>query len=165
VTRWPTPTGKPFWPALYNHLFNDFAKTVGATPDGRRWGDPIGEHYSPAPGKATNGPTAVINSAVKGPLAEACGSSIFHVSLSRSMAPMNDEGRLLLRSLIDGALKQGIAVMNTAIYDVSVLREARENPEMHQDLVVRVWGYSARFVDLCEDMQDHIIQRAVPTGE
>ena len=165
VTQWPTPTGKPFWPALYNHLFNDFAKTVGATPDGRRWGDPIGEHYSPTPGKATSGPTAVINSAVKGPLAEACGSSIFHISLSRSMAPMNSEGRILLRSLIDGALQQGVAVMNTAIYDVSVLREARANPETHQDLVVRVWGYSARFVDLCEDMQDHIIQRAVSTGD
>ena len=78
---------------------------------------------------------------------------------------MNREGRMLLRGLIDGALQQGVAVMNTAIYDVSVLREARANPEMHQDLVVRVWGYSARFVDLCEDMQDHIIQRAVSMGE
>ena len=161
VKRWPTPTGKPFWPALYNHLFNDFAKTVGATPDGRRWNDPIAEHYSPTPGQARSGPTAVIRSAARGPLADACGSSVFHISLSRSMAPRNAEGRQLLRGLIGGALQQGVAVMNTAIYDVSALRDAKANPEHHADLIVRVWGFSARFVELCEEMQDHIIQRAV----
>ena len=165
VKRWPTPTGKPFWPALYNHLFNDFTKVIGATPDGRRWNDPIAEHYSPTPGKATSGPTAVIRSAARGPLADACGSSIFHISLSRSMAPRNSEGRQLLRGLIGGALQQGVAVMNTAIYDLSALRDAQVNPERHQDLIVRVWGFSARFVELCEDMQDHIIRRAVQDGE
>ena len=162
VKGWPTPTGKPYWPALYNHLFNDFARTVGATPDGRRWGDPIAEHYSPTPGRARSGPTAVIRSAVRGPLADACGSSVFHISLSRSMAPRNAEGRQLVRGLIGGALQQGVAIMNTAIYDVSALRDAKKNPERHQDLIVRVWGFSARFVELCEEMQDHIIERALP---
>ena len=161
VKQWPTPTGKPFWPALYNHLFNDFTKMVGATPDGRRWNDSIGEHYSPTPGKATSGPSAVIRSASKGPLSDACGSSIFHISLGRSMAPRNADGKELLRGLIGGALQQGVAVMNTAIYDVSSLREAQNDPEKHQDLIVRVWGFSARFVELCEDMQNHIIQRAL----
>ncbi|MDP6015192.1 MAG: glycine radical domain-containing protein, partial [Candidatus Latescibacteria bacterium] len=77
----------------------------------------------------------------------------------RTMVPRNDEGRQLLRGLIGGAMDQGVAVMNTAIYDVAALKEAQMNPEGHQDLIVRVWGFSARFVELSADMQDHVIQR------
>jgi formate C-acetyltransferase len=164
VVRHPTPTGKPFWPALYDFLFNDFAKIVGATPDGRRWRDPIGEHYSPTPGRARKGPTAIIRSAAKGPLYEACGSSIFHISLARSMAPANESGAAVVRQLLDAALQMGVAVMDVAIYDVEALKDAKRHPELHEDLIVRVWGFSARFVDLCDDMQDHIIARAVTGG-
>ena len=51
--------------------------------------------------------------------------------------------------------------MSTAIYDVAMMRDAKLHPERHEDLVVRVWGYSARFIDLAEDMQDHIIARVI----
>ena len=161
VKAHPTPTGKPIWPALFNHTYNDEAKIVGATPDGRRWKDAICEHYSPTPGRARRGPTAVIRSAAKGPLAEACGTSIFNVSLSRTMFPRTEHGVELLRHLLQGALKLGAAVMNVAIYDVALLRKAQQNPQGHEDLIVRVWGYSARFVDLSDDQQDHIIARTI----
>ncbi len=164
VEKHPTPNGKPIWPALYNFVFNDTAKIVGATPDGRRWQDPVAEHYSPTPGRAKLGPTAVIRSAAKGPLAEACGSSIFHVSLGRSMAPANDEGKELLQWLVRTALDLDVAVMNIAIYDVKTLKEAKLHPEQYEDLIVRVWGFSARFIDLCDDMQAHIIERAIGTA-
>ncbi len=36
LVRYPTPSGKPLWPALYNFLFNDHAKLLGASPDGRK---------------------------------------------------------------------------------------------------------------------------------
>ncbi len=155
------PDGKPVWPALYNFLFNDTTQIVGATPDGRRWQDPVAEHYSPTPGRAKSGPTAVIHSAAKGPLAEACGSSIFHISLSRGMVRQDEGGQRLLMSLMRSALQLEVAVMNIAIYDVAELRRAKAQPERYADLVVRVWGFSARFIDLCEEMQDHIIERAI----
>ena len=161
VSSCSTPTGKPFWPAFYNYLFNDHAKFVGATPDGRRWKDPIAEHYSPTPGRARRGPTAVIRSAAKGPLADACGSSVFHVSLTRSTAPATAQGQALLRQLVGAALKLGVAEMGINIYDVGALRDAQLHPERHEDLIVRVWGFSARFVTLSDDMQDHIIARAI----
>ena len=137
---------------------------MGATPDGRRWQDPVSEHYSPTPGRAKLGPTAVIRSAAKGPLAKACGSSIFHVSLSRSMAPANEAGKELVQWLVRTALDLDVAVMNIAIYDVETLRKARLHPEQYEDLIVRVWGFSARFIDLCDDMQTHIIERAIGTA-
>jgi pyruvate-formate lyase len=161
IARYPTPSGKPLWPALYNFLFNDHAKFLGATPDGRKWRDPIGEHYSPTPGHARSGPTALIRSAAKGPLADACGSSIFHVSLSRDVVSRDGHGLNLMRGLVEGALEQGAAVMNIAVYDIDRMRDAQAHPEKHKDLVVRVWGFSARFVDLSSDMQAHIIQRTL----
>lgn len=164
VKAYPTPTGKPIWPALFNHTYNDEAKIVGATPDGRRWKDPICEHYSPTPGRARNGPTAVIRSATQGPLADACGTSIFNLSLSRTLFPRTPGGVALLRGLLQGAIQHGAAVMNVAIYDVALLREAKRKPETHEDLIVRVWGYSARFIDLSDDQQDHIIARTIASG-
>jgi len=161
VVACPTPDGKPFWPALYDFLFNYQTTITGATPDGRRWKEPVAEHYSPTPGRARRGPTAVIRSAAKGPLAQACGSSVFHISLSRGTIPENDAGRSLLQGLFTAALKMGVAVMNIAIYDVAALQEAKRHPEGHEDLIVRVWGFSARFVDLSDEMQDHIIARAM----
>ncbi len=164
VVDYPTPTGKPFWPALYNFLFNDETKVVGATPDGRRWNEPMSEHYSPTPGRARKGPTALVRSAVKGPLGDACGLSVFHISLSRSIVPNDKRGIALLSQLNSTALRLGAAVMNVAIYDVDALRAAQAAPELYQDLIVRVWGFSARFVDLSDDMQNHIIARVSQAG-
>jgi pyruvate-formate lyase len=39
------------------------------------------------------------------------------------------------------------------------LRDAQESPEKHEDLLVRVAGYSARFIDLTPPTQEEIIQR------
>ena len=161
VAAYPSPTGVPFWPALFNFLFNDHAKVVGATPDGRRWQDPIGEHYSPTPGRARQGPTAVIRSAAKGPHDLACGTSVLNLSLNRTLVPNNDEGKVLLAQLCQTALGMGLAVMSTSIYDVAALRRAQREPDQYRDLIVRVWGFSARFVELAVDMQEHIIARAI----
>ncbi|MCY2926319.1 MAG: hypothetical protein NT031_12930, partial [Planctomycetota bacterium] len=63
--------------------------------------------------------------------------------------------------LIQAALKLGVTQMNTAIYDLEALKDAQVHPERHADLIVRVWGFSARFVGLSREMQDHILARAV----
>jgi len=39
------------------------------------------------------------------------------------------------------------------------LRAARENPEQHRDLVVRVSGFSAYYVELSDDVQEDILRR------
>ena len=58
----------------------------------------------------------------------------------------------------------GLGNMTIGIYDKELLREAQRNPEAHKDVIVRVWGYSARFVDLCEEMQEHVISRIPEVG-
>ncbi|MBR0158133.1 MAG: hypothetical protein IJM24_03505 [Clostridia bacterium] len=154
-------TGFRIWPALLGFMFVQESVYTGATPDGRRWKDPIGEHYSPAPGRAKKGPTAAIASAKKGPLAEAFGVAPIHISLSRSMAPKNEAGRKLLNELLLGALESGLQFINIACYSREEMEDARIHPERHGDLIVRVWGYCARFVDLSPEMQEHVMARAL----
>ncbi len=161
VREHPSASGKPIWPCLFNHSYVATAQACGATPDGRRWMDPVGEHFSPTPGRAVSGPTAVIRSAAKAPLADCVGVAVFHVALDRRSVAADPAGRLRLRGLIQAALKLGVTQMNTALYDIDALKDAKLHPERHKDLIVRVWGFSARFVGLSEDMQNHIIARAV----
>ena len=51
--------------------------------------------------------------------------------------------------------------MNIAVYDEERLRGAQRHPEGNEDLIVRVWGYSARFIDLSPEMQEHVISRII----
>ncbi|MBQ7383219.1 MAG: hypothetical protein IJV72_00320 [Clostridia bacterium] len=152
------------WPALLGYLFVQEAHFTGATPDGRRWKEPIAEHFSATPGKAVNGPTALIDSAAKAPLAKAYGTAPVHVTLPRTLVPRNEEGEELMKRLVRVAVKKGFLMLNIGIYDVDAMRKAQKNPEQYADLIVRVWGYSARFIDLSEDMQEHVITRVGTQG-
>ena len=151
--------GTRILPALYDFLFSNHEKIVGATPDGRKWKDRICEHYSPTPGVSHLGPTKIINSSAKGPLARAVGTSPLYLSLPRSLITDDRRGLDAIIALNKSAIEKGICVFNLAIYDIDLLREAQAHPEGHEDIVVRVWGYCARFIDLQPDIQNHVIAR------
>lgn len=147
-------------PALLGWKFLQEAYGIAATPDGRHYKDPIAEHYCATPGKGLNGPTAIINSVSKSKnaIAKAIGTCGVHITLPSELG--NDENAYaIMDSLVDTAFKQGLNQINIAVYDVDLLRKAQKNPEKHTDIIVRVWGYCARFVDLCKEMQEHIISR------
>jgi len=147
--------------ALLGWRFVEEAYGTGAMPDGRRRKDPIAEHYCATPGKATNGVTALINSIAKGPLSRALGVAPTHISLPRSIVPTEEEGVPILRAIDEACLLKGLMQFNIAIYDADLLRKAQADPERYGDVIVRVWGFSARFVDLSREMQEHIIHRAL----
>ena len=145
-------------PALIGWRFVDEAYAIAATPDGRRYADPIAEHYCATPGRAKNGPTAILRSVSKArdQIARAAGITACHLSLPRNLG--ENELEILdgiSRSMVDG----GLSYLSIGIYDAEILRKAQKNPEQYQDVIVRVWGYSARFVDLCVEMQEHVIAR------
>lgn len=159
VKKYRGPNGQPILPGLYNHLFHYTAYSVGPTPDGRRYGDPVGEHLSPTPGTAKLGPTAVINSLCKVNIAEQVFGSTLHLSLPRNILQGVDEPGSVLTSLLKTFIAQGGAVLNLSVLDAHQLREARLNPEKYEDLMVRVWGFSYYFTRLSREMQDHVIAR------
>ena len=164
-TRWldeyRADTGFAIMPALLGWRFLEEAHGVAATPDGRHYADPIAEHFCATPGKAANGPTAHIRSISKAyeAIAKAIGVCAVHITLPRNLGNNDAQSLAILDGMAQAAIQGGMNQMNVAIYDADLLRQAQKDPENHQDVIVRVWGYSARFVDLCQEMQDHVISR------
>lgn len=154
-------TGFAVMPAFYGWLFVTEAHAVAATPDGRKYADPIAEHFCATPGRAVNGPTAQIVSAGKcrDAIARATGISVFHLTLPRNLGNSDEDGIEVLDSLDQMMVDCGLSNMTIGIYDRELLRRAQADPENHKDLIVRVWGYSAHFVELSREMQEHVISR------
>ena len=159
VNGYRSENGKRVWPGLYDIDFKISANITGASPDGRKFRDPIGEHCSPTPGMAKKGPTAIIESAARLPLRNGYASSPIHLTLDKGSFIMGAEKEKILYTLLSEAGERGIPVLNISMYSKEELMEAKIHPEHYPDLVVRVWGFNARFVELDEELQEHIIRR------
>lgn len=159
VNGYQSEKGKRVWPGLYDIDFKISANITGASPDGRKFRDPIGEHCSPTPGMAKKGPTAILESAARLPLREGYASSPLHLTLDKGSFIMGAEKEKILYTLLSEAGERGIPVLNISMYSKEELMEAKNHPEHYPDLVVRVWGFNARFVELDEELQEHIIRR------
>ena len=55
----------------------------------------------------------------------------------------------------------GNGKMQFSYVDNDVLRKAQQEPDKYRDLIIRVAGYSAYFVELCKEVQDEIISRTM----
>lgn len=156
VEAYEDPHGVKILPGIYNIDFNMFASVLGASADGRNAGDIICAHYSPTPGNAKCGPTAVIASAAKAALHRGCASSPLYLSIPRAMGALDLTS---IRSMIDICEEMGLPIVSLSIYNKALLEDAMVHPEKHEDLIVRVWGFNARFIDLDVNLQNHIIRR------
>ena len=136
-------------------------KVVGALPSGRSAGEPLSDGVSPTRGSDIKGPTAVIKSAGKINAAEVSrlGQTL---NMRISPAVFEDRGgfkRLadLLRVFID----EKIHHIQINVVSSDTLMAAQKEPDKYKDLMVRVAGYVARFVELPPKIQDTIIARTV----
>ena len=65
----------------------------------------------------------------------------------------------IIDTLLRASEKKKIPVLSLTMYDQAELLDAQLHPEKHLDLIVRVWGFQARFTELDTELQDHIINR------
>jgi pyruvate-formate lyase len=129
----------------------------GATPDGRLAGEPLSENLSPSPGSCTHGLTAMLRSLAKLPL-DHMTSGALNIRLSPRMAS-GEEGLRRLGALLRAYLDMGGLQVQLSFADVQTLRQAQATPEAYRDLMVRITGYSAVFVDMDGPAQEEIIRR------
>ena len=132
-----------------------------ATPDGRRKGDLTASSFSPSVGMDKSGPTAVFKSVAKVDLTKAPHGSVLDIAM-HSSAISDRESFEKLVNLIESFLEMPCtATLQMNVIDRDTLIKARANPELpeYKTLVVRVWGFSAVFVELIPDLQDHVIAR------
>jgi formate C-acetyltransferase len=129
-----------------------------ATPDGRKLGDPIADATSPAQSRDTNGPTAVF-------VSSCCFDHtkfMDGIALNLRMHPTvlsRDDGIAKLRDMTKAYFENGGLECQYNVVDTDTLRKAQTKPTEYRDLVVRIAGYSAYFVELGLDQQNDIIAR------
>jgi formate C-acetyltransferase len=131
---------------------------VGATPDGRKAGEPIAEGVSPFYGTEKKGPTAVLKSVSKLPTIKMI-AQLLNLKFTPSVLAKEEGIKKLIDLIITffRDLKGWHVQFN--VVDAQTLREAQKNPEKYRDLIVRVAGYSALFVALDPKTQEDIIRR------
>ena len=137
-----------------------FGAVLGATPDGRKAGEPISEGVSPSQGADRKGPTATLASiaATKATGYRERAARLLNMKITPS-AVAGPEGTRKLMSLIRTACDLKMWHLQFNIVNRETLIAAQKNPEKYRNLLVRVAGYSAYFVDLTPQLQDEIIHR------
>ncbi len=137
-----------------------FGAVLGATPDGRKAGEPVAEGVSPSQGADRKGPTASLRSVAS----TRCGgykeraARLLNMKLTPSAVAGRD-GIPKLMSVIRTACDLKMWHLQFNIVNSKTLIAAQKNPEKYRNLLVRVAGYSAYFVDLTPQLQNEIIKR------
>jgi pyruvate-formate lyase len=131
------------------------ARWVGATPDGRKSGMPMANANNPASGSDKNGLTAMLNSIVKLPHHNHAGM-VQNMRFTRETWTQQD-GKV--QTLVADYFDRGGAQAMITVVGREDLSNAMKRPEEYRDLIVRIGGLSARFVDLKKDVQQEIYDR------
>ena len=126
------------------HIY--FGKLCGATPNGRKAGEPLSEGVSPSQGADRHGPTAVIKSVTKWDHTKT-GGTLLNMKFSPQALKTEEDLKKIVQ-LIRTFFKLGGHHVQFNIVDMEMLRDAQDHPEKHRNLLVRVAGYSDYFVGL-----------------
>lgn len=140
------------------HIY--FGQKTGATPNGRKKGEPLSDGISPTQGADRKGPTAVIKSVAKIDHAKTGGTL-----LNQKMLPsvFNGDGLTKVVHVVRTFFNLGGHHIQFNVVDAETLKKAQKTPENYKDLIVRVAGYSDYFVDIGKELQDEIIKRTEHT--
>jgi len=136
----------------------EFGRVTGATPDGRKAGEPLADSLGAAQGRDRHSVTALLNSVAKLPHSLLPTATTLNVKLDPRLL-VDEVGVGKIAALIQGHFLSGGQQCQFNLVDREMLLEAKRCPEKHADLMVRVAGYSAPFTSLWEDLQDEIIAR------
>ncbi|MBQ9776691.1 MAG: pyruvate formate-lyase [Lentisphaeria bacterium] len=129
-----------------------------ATPDGRLAGEPFSANFSPALDVPLEGPLTVIRAFAAPDLTGVCNGGPLTIELHDSVFSSADAEEKVA-AMIGGFIRLGGHQLQLNTLNSNVLRDAQKHPEKYRELIVRVWGWSGRFVELDKIYQDHIIRR------
>jgi formate C-acetyltransferase len=139
-----------------------YGMICGATPDGRKAGTPLSDSCSPAQGTDINGPTASVKSVANLEHINLAQGTIFNMKIHPA-ALETKAGMTKWANLVRTYFDLGGWEIQFNVVNAETLKAAQKNPEAYKDLVVRVVGYSAFFVELDKSVQDDIISRTEHT--
>lgn len=140
-----------------NQVNTDWGIRTSASLDGRYSGKFMNPANNPQGGADTNGPTAVLNSLARFDV-KYHGGSVQNIKFTPNMFNKNREK---IKYLFNTYFKKGGCHLMVTIVDHGILEDAQKHPEKYPNLIVRVCGFSAIFVNLDKDVQDELLSRTL----
>lgn len=139
-------------------------RVVSTTPNGRLAREPLSEGRGPQQGFDTCGPTALMNSVsnTQKCLSDLGAARLFNMKLSPQCVN-GEAGSKALSALIRTWCDLKLWHIQFSVVNNATLRAAQKDPQKYRNLIVRVAGYSAYFVDLSADLQEEITRRTEHT--
>ncbi len=134
------------------------ADEIGASPDGRRRREPLGTNFSPSLFAGIKGPLSVIQSFTKPCLGKALNGGPLTLEFASSMFEGEDSIKKVA-ALVKAYIDMGGHQLQLNAVNTERMKDAQLHPENHRQLIVRIWAWSAYFVELDRDYQDHVIRR------
>ncbi len=132
---------------------------VVATADGRHKGQPFSANLAPSPGVQVRGPISTLQTYAKINYQRVCNGGPITMELSDSVF-RDPESIRKVAMLVRIFARLGCQQLQLNSLNVATLLDAKVHPEMHKNLIVRVWGWSGYFCELAPEYQDHIIARS-----
>jgi len=156
--------GGRFFVHLFSFFMNvNFGRVLGATPDGRKAGEPIAYSLSAQQGRDEKGVTSLLRTLTHLPHDRAAGGSAAIIDIDPKLVE-GPGGIERLSQIIQASIKMGVGQMQFNVVTAERLRKAQEDPERYGNIPVRVAGYSQMFKFLEKDLQEHVIARTKHTN-
>lgn len=164
VSSHRTPDGYLMIPGLFTWANTiNMGKDTSATANGRLDGEPISHGANPDPGFRKDGALTAMSNAVASVQCGWGNTAPMQLELNPGIAS-RDELIEIVEALIKSHFELGGTLININVMDKDVLLDAYEHPENHQDLVVRVTGFTAYFSVLGPDFRKMVIDRVIRTA-
>ncbi|MEA1923571.1 MAG: pyruvate formate lyase family protein [Pseudomonadota bacterium] len=163
VENRPTAHGGVFLPGVYSVTANvGLGLILWASPDGRKAQEPISDNCGAVHNKAgshdVQGPTAMLKSVCKLDHERMGNGTLLNMKYSPTSVS-GDSGRDNFIDMVDSYFSMGGLHCQFNILSKETLEDAYENPAEHENLLVRVAGYSAFFNDLSVPTKLDIMDR------
>lgn len=154
-----TTRNGPYHGALFSvSMYIPQGEVLGATPDGRKASYMLSDGVSPTQNRDVNGPTAAMKSVARLDHSKCYNGTLYNMKFTPDFFD-TEARRQKFISMVDAYFGMGGFHVQYNVVSREILEDAKVNPLQHRDLIVRVAGYSAYFIELDPFVQDEVIAR------